>query len=192
MKYIVVAEPTTEPVSLEEVKLFLRLLPDDTSEDDFISGLITAAREYCENFTARALAIQTIMLYLDSIPSEVEFPMPPLQSVYKIDVIDADKAGHELIADTDYMIDSGEISSIIFTASAQEVAAHLYPINPVQITCTVGYDADIPVGIKQAMLLLVAHWYENREAVATNGEVGERIALGVRSLCLQYKIARWC
>ena len=50
MKYIVVAEPTTEPVSLAEVKLFLRLLPDDTSEDDFISGLIAAAREYCENF----------------------------------------------------------------------------------------------------------------------------------------------
>lgn len=192
MKYIVVAEPTTEPVSLEEVKLFLRLLPDDTSEDDFISGLITAAREYCENFTARALATQTIMLYLDSIPSEIEVPMPPLQSVDKIEVIDADKVAHELTADTDYMIDNGEISSIIFTASAQEVAAHLYPINPVQITCTVGYDADIPVGIKQAMLLLVAHWYENREAVATNGEVGERIALGVRSLCLQYKIARWC
>ncbi|MBS1348321.1 MAG: hypothetical protein HP052_02455 [Firmicutes bacterium] len=192
MKYIIVAEPTTEPVTLAEVKLFLRLLPDDTSEDDFISGLIAAAREYCENFTGRALATQTIMLYLDSIPSEVEVPMPPLQSVDKIEVIDADKAGHELIADTDYMIDSGEISSIIFTASAQEVAAHLYPINPVQITCTVGYDADIPVGIKQAMLLLVAHWYENREAVATNGEVGERISLGVRSLCLQYKIARWC
>lgn len=192
MKYIVVAEPTTEPVSLEEVKLFLRLLPDDTSEDNFISGLITASREYCENFTARALATQTIMLYLDSIPSEVEVPMPPLQSVDKIEVIDADKAAHELIVDTDYMIDSGEISSIIFTANAQEVAAHLYPINPVQITCTVGYDADIPVSIKQAMLLLVAHWYENREAVATNGEVGERIALGVRSLCLQYKVARWC
>lgn len=192
MKYIIVAEPTTEPITIDEAKQFLRLLPDDNSEDNFISGLITAAREYCENFTARALATQTIMLYLDSIPSEVEVPMPPLQSVDKIEVIDADKAVHELIADTDYMIDNGEISSIIFTASAQEVAAHLYPINPVQITCTVGYDADIPVGIKQAMLLLVAHWYENREAVATNGEVGERIALGVRSLCLQYKIARWC
>ena len=184
MKYIIVAEPTTEPVTLAEVKLFLRLLPDDTSEDDFISGLIAAAREYCENFTGRALATQTIMLYLDSIPSEVEVPMPPLQSVDKIEVIDADNI--------DYLINNGEISSIIFTANAQEADAHLYPINPVQITCTVGYDADIPVGIKQAMLLLVAHWYENREAVATNGEVGERIALGVRSLCLQYKVARWC
>lgn len=192
MKYIIVAEPTTEPITIDEAKQFLRLLPDDNSEDNFISGLITAAREYCENFTARALATQTIMLYLDSIPSEVEVPMPPLQSVDKIEVIDADKVAHELTADTDYMIDNGEISSIIFTASAQEVAAHLYPINPVQITCTVGYDADIPVGIKQAMLLLIAHWYENREAVATNGEVGERIALGVRSLCLQYKVARWC
>lgn len=192
MKYIIVAEPTTEPITIDEAKQFLRLLPDDTSEDDFISGLITAAREYCENFTGRALATQTIAMYLDEIPVSVEVPMPPLQSVDKIEVIDADKAVHELIADTDYMIDSGEISSIIFTASAQEVAAHLYPINPVQITCTVGYDADIPVGIKQAIMLLVAHWYENREAVATNGEVGERIALGVRSLCLQYKVARWC
>lgn len=192
MKYIVVAEPTTEPVSLEEVKLFLRLLPDDTSEDDFISGLITAAREYCENFTARALATQTIIMYLDSIPDSVEVPMPPLQSVDKIDVIEADKAVHELIADTDYLIDAGDISNIIFMDSAREAAGQLYPVNPVQITCTVGYTTDIPASIKQAILLLVAHWYENREAVATNGEVGERIALGVRSLCLQYKVARWC
>ena len=192
MKYIIVAEPTAEPVTLAEVKLFLRLLPDDTSEDDFISGLITAAREYCENFTGRALATQTIMMYLDSVPGTKEVPMPPLQSVDKIEVIDADKTAHELTAGTDYLIDDGEVSSIIFMASAQEAAALLYPVNPVQITCTVGYSTDIPVGIKQAIMLLVAHWYENREAVATNGEVGERIALGVRSLCLQYKIARWC
>ena len=192
MKYIIVAEPTTEPITIDEAKQFLRLLPDDNSEDNFISGLITAAREYCENFTGRALATQTIAMYLDEIPVSVEVPMPPLQSVDKIDVIDADKIVHELISGADYLVDSGEVSSIIFMDSAKEVVAQLYPVNPVQITCTVGYGANIPVGIKHAMLLLVAHWYENREAVATNGEVGERIALGVRSLCLQYKIARWC
>ena len=55
--------------------------------------------------------------------------------------------------------------------------------------CKKNYDNEL---YSLAVKLLVSHWYENREAVATNGEVGERIALGVRSLCLQYKIARWC
>lgn len=43
-----------EPVTLEQAKTHLRVEHDD--EDDYILSLISAAREYAENFTGRLLA----------------------------------------------------------------------------------------------------------------------------------------
>ena len=39
-KYRLVTTPATEPLNLNEVKLFLRV--DDTTEEEFINTLITA------------------------------------------------------------------------------------------------------------------------------------------------------
>lgn len=56
--------PAFEPVTLAEMKLHLRTYASDTSEDALISSLITAAREWAENFTGRALVDQTWRLTL--------------------------------------------------------------------------------------------------------------------------------
>src|SRR3990167_2941814 len=52
-------------------------------EDDTLLGyLITAAREYVEDFTGRALISQTWNAYLDKFPLEfIELPKPELRSV---------------------------------------------------------------------------------------------------------------
>jgi uncharacterized phiE125 gp8 family phage protein len=50
-----------------------------------------------------------------------------------------------------------------------------------QISFVVGYGTpnDVPKEIKQAALLLIGHYYANREAV---GSVGSEIPLGVQAL----------
>lgn len=61
MNYSIATAPTVEPVTLADVKVYLRTITGDTTEDAaIITPLITAAREYCENITGRALAAQTI------------------------------------------------------------------------------------------------------------------------------------
>jgi hypothetical protein len=47
----------------------------------------------------------------------------------------------------------------------------------------------IPKPIKQAMLLLIGHWYENREATAFN--VNRELAFSVNALLYPYKVLGW-
>lgn len=66
MRYILerVSNPEIEPVTLAEMKLHLRTFGTDTTEDDKITGLIVAAREWAEDYTGRALVDQTWRLTL--------------------------------------------------------------------------------------------------------------------------------
>ena len=53
-----------------------------TYEDALITGLIKAAREYCEGYQNRAYITQTWELILDAFPdSVIQIPLPPLQWV---------------------------------------------------------------------------------------------------------------
>jgi uncharacterized phiE125 gp8 family phage protein len=54
---------------------------------------------------------------------------------------------------------------------------------PIQVTYVAGYGAaaSVPQKYKQAMLLLIGHWYENRETVIV-GTISGPIALAVDSL----------
>src|ERR1019366_2460869 len=61
-----VTDPDIEPVTLEEMKRHLRCFMTVTDEDDDIMALIVAAREWVEDYTARALIDQTWRLTLGS------------------------------------------------------------------------------------------------------------------------------
>jgi len=79
MNLILIEGPELEPVSLEEAKLHLRV--DGTEEDTLISALISTAREFCENFTGRSLALQTFEYISGPFFSSfgiIKLPMPPL------------------------------------------------------------------------------------------------------------------
>jgi uncharacterized phiE125 gp8 family phage protein len=104
MSLYLVTAPAAEPVSLADVKLHLRV--DSTAEDDLIAGLITAARDYLEAFTRRAIPRQTWDWKLDAFPCGSEFYLPkaPCASVTSITYIDTDGTSQTLatsVYDTD-------------------------------------------------------------------------------------------
>lgn len=61
MRYVLerVSGPEIEPVTLAEAKLHLGEFDDVTTHDDEISELVTAAREWAEDFTGLAMIDQT-------------------------------------------------------------------------------------------------------------------------------------
>jgi len=88
-----VTAPASEPVSLAETKLHLRVAADVTAEDDLIAGLIVAARDYAETVTHRALPLQTWDLKLDGFPDDggpIWLPKAPTVSVTSVTYVAQD------------------------------------------------------------------------------------------------------
>lgn len=181
MNWKLVTPPASEPVSLDEAKSQLRV--DGDEENDFITGLIVAAREYFEETAWRALITQTWRLSLASWPDEIELPRAPLQSVTFIKY--KNSAGVQATVDSSiYLVDTeSEPGRIVLASGKSWPSEELYQVNPVQITYVAGYGdaAAVPERMKQAIKLLIGHWYENREATIA-GTIMKEIPLGIDSL----------
>lgn len=154
------------------------------SDDTLLTALIQAAREYVEGYQNRALCTQTWELVLDSWPVRdyVELPKPPLQSVTSIKY--KDSAGTESTwADTNYIVDPDSfLGRVVLADGISWPTATLYPAGGIRIQFVAGYGlaADVPQTTRQAMLLLIGHLYENREA-STERALSE-IPFGVKAL----------
>ena len=82
-------EPVTavaaEPVSLAQAKLWLRV--DHDAEDDLITALVSAARDYVEAQTGLALAPQTWRLAVRPSELPVELPRPPFGALLSAEAL---------------------------------------------------------------------------------------------------------
>ena len=159
----VITPPAIEPVTLEEAKLHLRV--DGEDEDSLISNLIVAAREWCESYQNRAYVTQVLELALDRWPygDTIELPRAPLQSVVKIEYID--DVDLEMLDVDRYTVDDyAFVGRVVLNPGARWPAARLPAANGVKVLYVAGYgDAaeDVPQRIRQAIIALVAHWFDH-------------------------------
>lgn len=189
MALVLVTPPAAEPVSLPEAKAHLRV--DITDDDALISALITAAREYCEGFQNRAYITQTWQLWLDSWPegSEIRIPRPPLQAVNSVKYYGADNTEY-VLPPADYIVDNkSEPGRIVLACGKSWPGVTLRPANAICVEFVAGYGApaDVPQRVKQAILLLVGHWYETRE-IAVVGHVTAEVPFTVNALLWQERV----
>lgn len=183
-KVTIVTPPTEEPVSLAEAKAHLRV--DGSDEDSLISSLIKSARVSCETQTGRAFVTQTLRADLDGFPSgreEIKLPRPRLQSITSIEYYD-DAGTLRTLATSVYEADTAaEPGEIVLLPGQSWPTVQTDRRNAVRVTYVAGWGnaaAADPMA-KQAMLLLIAHWYENREA-SSQGVVNTEIQLGLSAL----------
>jgi uncharacterized phiE125 gp8 family phage protein len=173
--------PTTEPIALTEAKAQCRV--DITDDDSYISTfLIPTAREYCEGVLNRALITQHWELSFDYWPVfPFDVPLPPLISVESITYYDTTNTANTWDPSNYYVDPDHEPGRIALNSGISLPTTALRLINAVKIDFTCGYgDATtIPLKTKQAMLLLIGHWYNNRESV---GKVGAETEFTVNAL----------
>jgi uncharacterized phiE125 gp8 family phage protein len=162
MTPLLIAGPAVEPVTLAEMRLYLRL--DDTVEDDLVSALIKAARLLVEASCGRQLIAQTWRLTLDRWPSgrAVLLPVSPLISVARVRIYDAAGAGTDLAASLYRADPVADPPRVIVEAAAPDPGRAFHGI---EIDVVAGFGAaavDVPAPLVQAIRLLVARWFENR------------------------------
>lgn len=174
-----VTPPAEEPLTLAEVKLYLRV--DGSEEDALIDRLIDAAIEETEKkWLWRALCTRSLRLTnlwgAAMAPVEViHLPMAPVQSVSLVKVDDVAVTGYTLY---------GEAAVLVLDTARTATKTMV-----VEYVAGYGNAAAVPANFKQAMLLAIGHWFENREAV-TLGAPAYEIPLTVRHLLLPFRAWR--
>lgn len=185
----VVTAPAVEPITLVEAKLHCKV--DLSTDDDLITALIVAAREEIERLTWRALITQTLELILPDWPnsSPIEMPRGPLQSITSVKY--KDKDGNETTwPGANYLVGADSVPGVLALAwNASWPSVDLYPVEPIRIRFVAGYGlaVAVPQSLKQACLLLVAHWYESREAGGDTVAEKSGIPFGVQALIRSYR-----
>lgn len=184
-----VMAPASDPVDLATAKAHLRV--DGTDENALIAALIAAARQYVEVVTRRALIAQTWELVLDAFPAGdiVPIPLPPLRSVTALTC--TDNNGIATVWDAvNYVVDTdSEPGRLVLAYGKSWPSITLAPAGGVRVRFEAGYGdaAAVPEGIKQAMLLLIGHWFEHREGVNIGNIVNE-LPFAVDSLLWPYRV----
>jgi len=149
----------------------------NTTADPELTSWLTAARQYCETFTHRALITQTWDLKLDGFPcgEAIWLPKPPLISITTatglIVTYTATAGTLTTWAEANYTVDAPAGPT---AAPGRIVPAYgvVYPStrdvpNAVNVRFVAGYGAAsaVPAGIKAAIKLLIGAWWNQREAV---------------------------
>jgi uncharacterized phiE125 gp8 family phage protein len=172
VKTIVKTAPASEPLTLAEAKAHLRLTHN--LEDAYVNALIQLAREKFEKDTGRAVIETTFELYLDSLAWNKEFNADillykcPVIYVTSVHVLATDDATeYTPIDNTEYKTDViGEPGRIRFPNGITYGDTE----NAIKVTYKAGYSS-VPAQVKEAMLILIGHFYENRQSVVTGTQV---------------------
>ena len=187
MRLELLTAPATEPVTLAEVKTRLRI--DDATDDAGVTRLIAAATGNAQAITRRAFVTQKWALILDAFPcGSISLPLPPLQSVELISYIDANGATQTL-APGDYLVDKNGIVGMVHRAYQKQWPTTRAQPMAVRVEFTAGYGnaTAVPSDLVSALLLLIAHWDQNREPVVV-GTIVSSVPLSVDSLLAPFVI----
>ena len=148
MSSILLTGPAVEPLSLDDARSFLRV--ENGDDDPLIAALIVSARMHVEGQGKTALISQD---------------WRPLKALKAARVYDCH--GQPQTIDTHAFVPDRGASTLAFMPWTMPVPGRIAA--GIELDVTVGFGdaaADLPEPLRQAIRLLVAHWYENRGLVA--------------------------
>ena len=184
----VTTAPSGSVATTAEIRRQLSIAADDHYHDAQLDNMMTAAVSLFEHSTRILLISRIITLTMDCFPDDgdpIDLPVYPVTTFTSITVYQSDVA--TLWAGSNYVTDLvsrpcrvAPIRDGIWTTSDNRISA-------VSMVMTVGYAlADIPLDIKHSLLMLVAHWFENRET-SVMGTLND-IPFGVRAIWDRYNM----
>lgn len=185
---LLVTAPAVVPVDLPSVKAWLRV--DYGDEDENIRLMINSAVAYLDGYRGilgRCLINQVWSTSHRSWAKRIPAVMPNVSAaVVKYYDINGTQ---QTVSASDYRVHA---DYIYFKNSFGHPQLEVDRDDPITVEWTCGFGAaatDIPQDIKDAIKTLVAHWFENREAIVPNERRVEleRMPLSFTDIVAKYR-----
>lgn len=211
-----IAEPSAWAVTLAEAKAHLRI--EHTDDDVYIDSLIGAASHHIERVTGVTLTWTRYRVQYEAFPDYFTLPRRPLVTgstgTYPAQVqgvaavandhlspvvnfangYDQDETDSAWVpADTYFRAVDGNPPEILLWNETLWPTLNTWNPYPVWVDFTAGFSQNgsrVPVDLKRALLLLVAHWYMVREAASP--DAGMPAPFAVDALLDQWAPGEYC
>lgn len=190
MGLVQLSGPGAEPLSLVEIKAHLRV--DGNEEDVLLQSLVLTSRLHIEAALGLALMTQSWKLILDAWPQDVvvELPIAPVQSVSDVRLIARDGTTQSLDEQSYYLDTSGRPARLCKQSGSWPNPGRKHAGIEIDFTAGFGESAsDVPEPVRQALMLLVAHWYEHRDPIEI-GALSTAVPHAVSRLLIPYRAVR--
>ena len=177
----ITTEPTAEPLSLQEVKEYLRV--DDSTDERVVRPLLETARRLAEEHMGRAIMSQTITFFVDAYDeladplwegtrtgpylnyykNYIVLPRPTVSSVTSVSTFD-DADTETTMASSRYYVDSVREPARVVLRQGETFPTALRVANAIKVVYVAGYANAyaVPEPIKLGMLQHIAFMYEHR------------------------------
>lgn len=162
-------------------------------DDDRLNMYLSALTRWAESAVRGGVAFmpQTWDYVAEKFPpgsAVLELPRPPLASITSVTYFDNDGTEQTLTEDTDFVTFKPHRLPGFITPVVNEFwpVVQALRIDGVTVRFVAGFAdaANVPAQAKHAILMMGAHWNENREAVIA-GTSAMEVPLGVRALMAQ-------
>lgn len=160
------AQSPAEPITLEDAKQFVKFIessPADQAEELLLETLITAARETAEIMQGRDLVEKQWDLTIDAFMAQEITLREHLKTVDLVTYKDSAGATVTMAEGTDFIVDLVR-GMIMPPYNETWPTFDPWPSSAITIRFTCA-PPSIPSHIMTGMQMLIAHWYEHREAV---------------------------
>lgn len=184
--YELVSDTGNEPITLQLAQDQLRVNSDDDQE--LIDHYISSARTMFETDTDYVLTNQQYTLHLSEWTDEIVLEKYPISSVDSIKYYD--EAGvQQTLSTTYYNVGNDARRTVIGLNDGFDFPdLQAGKQDAIQVTFTAGYadETTVPKDIKQALLLMITHFYDNRNAVTVGMSVAE-MPIGYERIITRYR-----
>ena len=168
-RYKVTTAATETAVTLPEVKSHLKITA--TTEDTYLTNLISVATEMVQNYTGQILISSTIDLYIPYFLNRIDINRFPVTRITHVkyynssnNLITITSTDLSYSVSVEDSLDQSPIPASIIPAK-NFTYPDTYPrMDAVQIRFDAGYEDNdsVPMAIKQAMLLIIGQLFLNR------------------------------
>ncbi len=188
-----VTTPTAgKAIGTKQLQKQCEIATADSSHDDYLDALLTAAVQLFEETTGCHLLSRTADYYIDRLPSDdtesIYFPHYPVSSIGDLQYKDSD--GTQTYTTGNLVRSTTRKPATLAVVEGASWPDPLDEPDSVIIKDVVtGYGTadDVPQAIKQSLLLLVSYWFESRQAVIV-GSISSRSPFATEVIWETYRI----